>query len=273
MLTSSPGQDSCQSGGKVGAGTVPARSAVRASQAAILRSRGSAAGSTSGGDLPGLPRGVSGLLPAGAECPWLVCRGSGGCSYRRGRGRWAEQAEAGAYLADDDRSLSAVAQQPGCGGRGAGRSWAGTAGLVRLLRAGSRSGSPGMRASAVPLCGSERRSTLAPATMEQTGGPAPPAAWRPSRVLCTTRHYLAGKLTRSCWIASSSRTAARAPAYGPWQTVYGLFRRWQRDGTWRAVLTGRCDELGLREALPIYASCACSQAWQRTMSTCARISG
>ena len=20
--------------------------------------------------------------------------------------------------------------------------------------------------------------------------------------------------------------------YGPWQTVYGLFRRWQRDGTW-----------------------------------------
>jgi transposase len=33
-------------------------------------------------------------------------------------------------------------------------------------------------------------------------------------------------------------------AYGPWQTVYGLFRRWQRDGTWRAVLTalqGRAD--------------------------------
>jgi transposase len=27
------------------------------------------------------------------------------------------------------------------------------------------------------------------------------------------------------------------PEYGPWQTVYGLFRRWQRDGTWRAVLT------------------------------------
>ncbi len=28
------------------------------------------------------------------------------------------------------------------------------------------------------------------------------------------------------------------PAYGPWQTVYGLFRRWQRDGTWRAILAG-----------------------------------
>jgi transposase len=25
--------------------------------------------------------------------------------------------------------------------------------------------------------------------------------------------------------------------YGPWQTVYGLFRRWQRDGTWRRILS------------------------------------
>jgi transposase len=36
--------------------------------------------------------------------------------------------------------------------------------------------------------------------------------------------------------------------YGPWQTVYGLFRRWQRDGTWRAILTGlqaRADAAGL----------------------------
>ena len=23
------------------------------------------------------------------------------------------------------------------------------------------------------------------------------------------------------------------PCYGPWQSVYGLFRCWQRDGTWR----------------------------------------
>jgi transposase len=38
------------------------------------------------------------------------------------------------------------------------------------------------------------------------------------------------------------------PAYGPWQTVYGLFRRWQRNGTWRAILTalqGRADAAGL----------------------------
>jgi transposase len=25
--------------------------------------------------------------------------------------------------------------------------------------------------------------------------------------------------------------------YGPWQSVYGLFRRWQRDGTWARVVT------------------------------------
>jgi transposase len=27
------------------------------------------------------------------------------------------------------------------------------------------------------------------------------------------------------------------PQYGPWQSVYGLFRRWQRDGTWQRLLT------------------------------------
>jgi transposase len=26
--------------------------------------------------------------------------------------------------------------------------------------------------------------------------------------------------------------------YGPWQNVHGLFRRWQRDGTWTRILTG-----------------------------------
>lgn len=26
-------------------------------------------------------------------------------------------------------------------------------------------------------------------------------------------------------------------AYGPWESVYGLFRRWQRDGTWAALVT------------------------------------
>ncbi|MFI1769234.1 transposase [Streptomyces sp. NPDC020800] len=25
--------------------------------------------------------------------------------------------------------------------------------------------------------------------------------------------------------------------YGPWSRVYDLFRRWQRDGTWRRIFT------------------------------------
>jgi transposase len=31
--------------------------------------------------------------------------------------------------------------------------------------------------------------------------------------------------------------AGHPTRYGPWQTVYGLFRRWQRDGTWQHILT------------------------------------
>jgi transposase len=36
--------------------------------------------------------------------------------------------------------------------------------------------------------------------------------------------------------------------YGPWQTVYGLFRRWQRRGVWARLLTllqARADAAGL----------------------------
>jgi transposase len=35
--------------------------------------------------------------------------------------------------------------------------------------------------------------------------------------------------------------------YGPWQTIYGLFRRWQRDGTWQRIVTAlqaRADAAG-----------------------------
>ena len=38
------------------------------------------------------------------------------------------------------------------------------------------------------------------------------------------------------------------PAYGAWQTVYGLFRRWQRAGIWQQILTAlrtRADAAGL----------------------------
>ncbi|MFF2427226.1 hypothetical protein [Streptomyces mirabilis] len=36
--------------------------------------------------------------------------------------------------------------------------------------------------------------------------------------------------------------------YGAWKTVYGLFRRWQRDGTWKRILKqlqARADADGL----------------------------
>jgi hypothetical protein len=36
--------------------------------------------------------------------------------------------------------------------------------------------------------------------------------------------------------------------YGHWRSVYGLYRRWQRDGTWARILTGlqgRADAVGL----------------------------
>lgn len=37
--------------------------------------------------------------------------------------------------------------------------------------------------------------------------------------------------------------------YGPWQTVYGRFRRWRRDGTWVAVLTFLLEDLEQRRRL------------------------
>jgi len=36
--------------------------------------------------------------------------------------------------------------------------------------------------------------------------------------------------------------------YGPWQTIYGLFRRWQRSGVWQRIVTAlqaRADAAGL----------------------------
>src|SRR5512132_1745948 len=40
------------------------------------------------------------------------------------------------------------------------------------------------------------------------------------------------------WRTRTGAPWREVPArYGPWQTVYGLFRRWQRDGTWKRILT------------------------------------
>jgi len=32
-------------------------------------------------------------------------------------------------------------------------------------------------------------------------------------------------------------------SYGPWETIYGRFRRWRRDGTWAKILTSLLDGL------------------------------
>src|ERR1700682_5220402 len=31
--------------------------------------------------------------------------------------------------------------------------------------------------------------------------------------------------------------------YGPWQRIYGRFRRWRRDGTWAKILTHLLEDL------------------------------
>jgi transposase len=48
--------------------------------------------------------------------------------------------------------------------------------------------------------------------------------------------------------------------YGPWPSVYGLFRRWQRDGTWRRVVTAlqaRADAAGLITTWDVSQHCSC----------------
>jgi transposase len=37
--------------------------------------------------------------------------------------------------------------------------------------------------------------------------------------------------------------------YGPWETVYGRFRRWRRDGTWAQILTFLLEDLEQRDRL------------------------
>ena len=38
-------------------------------------------------------------------------------------------------------------------------------------------------------------------------------------------------------------------AWCPWETIYGRFRRWRRDGTWATILTSWLDELEQRGRL------------------------
>ncbi|MGI5182380.1 IS5 family transposase [Dactylosporangium sp. CA-152071] len=62
--------------------------------------------------------------------------------------------------------------------------------------------------------------------------PAAPVRGRPPK---WTRRQLIDGIRWRIRVGSPWRDV---PAeYAPWQTVYGLFRRWQRDGTWAAVLS------------------------------------
>jgi len=76
--------------------------------------------------------------------------------------------------------------------------------------------------------------------------PLLPTGKKPGRPPKWTRRQLIDGIRWRTRVGSPWRDV---PArYGPWQTVYGLFRRWQRNGTWARILTGlqaRADAAGL----------------------------
>jgi transposase len=62
--------------------------------------------------------------------------------------------------------------------------------------------------------------------------PATPVKGRPPK---WTRRQLIDGIRWRVRIGSPWRDV---PAeYAPWPTIYGLFRRWQRDGTWDTILS------------------------------------
>jgi transposase len=68
--------------------------------------------------------------------------------------------------------------------------------------------------------------------------PGRPSSWTKRRLIDGIR-----------WRTRTGSPWRDLPAcYPPWQTVYGRFRRWQRDGTWARILAGlqaRADHAGL----------------------------
>jgi transposase len=66
--------------------------------------------------------------------------------------------------------------------------------------------------------------------------PLPPKGKKPGRPPKWTKLELIDGIRRRTRVGSPWRDVPSQ--YGPWQTVYGLYRRWQRDGTWARILTG-----------------------------------
>ncbi|GAA4473007.1 hypothetical protein GCM10023170_093530 [Phytohabitans houttuyneae] len=65
--------------------------------------------------------------------------------------------------------------------------------------------------------------------------PLLPAGKRPGRPpRCSRRQLIDGIRWRT---RAGAPWRDVPPCYGSWSAVYALFRRWQRDGTWAAVLT------------------------------------
>ncbi len=64
--------------------------------------------------------------------------------------------------------------------------------------------------------------------------PLLPAPKRPGRPSSWTRRQLIDGIRWRIRVGAPWRDVP--PQYGSWSAVYALFRRWQRDGTWKQVL-------------------------------------
>lgn len=76
--------------------------------------------------------------------------------------------------------------------------------------------------------------------------PLLPVGKKPGRPPTWTKRQLLDGIRWRVRVGSPWRDVP--PAYGCWQTVYGLFRRWQRAGVWAVILAAlqtRADTAGL----------------------------
>ncbi|QKV72428.1 IS5 family transposase [Amycolatopsis sp. Hca4] len=76
--------------------------------------------------------------------------------------------------------------------------------------------------------------------------PLLPVGKKPGRPPTWTKRQLLDGIRWRVRVGSPWRDVP--PVYGCWQTVYGLFRRWQRAGVWAVILAGlqtRADAAGL----------------------------
>ncbi|WP_431727846.1 IS5 family transposase [Verrucosispora sp. TAA-831] len=76
--------------------------------------------------------------------------------------------------------------------------------------------------------------------------PLLPRGKKPGRPLKWSKRQLIDGIRWRVRVGSPWRDVPEC--YGPWQTVYGLFRRWQRAGVWQRFVTGlqtRADAAGL----------------------------